>query len=313
MDNRLMGVSEIATFLHVSRQRADQIVRTKGFPDPVAELAAGRVWATDSVTEWVEGSGVRILHHTRKTVPGLPSGIPQQCYACGKRLEYVDRGEAGYSLECPDLTLDSLDDLGANREAARLNDVLAARHGWRPHQVTEWWNAPNAALGAESPTGVWLRGDRSIVRSLIEEARDKLINYPSLQEALRIARDDFPDERRELAARGPGHVMIGRVRNVDGRFELDSVRIIAEHEWKRAPHEYVVMRPDGLTCPVCGKAGTTGGEWRTSNALGVLGTGLDPADCAGCHDTLPTHGIAPRLFAPDGSSTAITRPTIDGD
>jgi hypothetical protein len=149
------------------------------------------------------------------------------------------------------------------------------------------------------------------VRSLIEEAKDKLVNYPSLQDALRVARDDFLEERKQLAARGPGYVMIGGVRNIDGRFELDSVRIIAEHEWERAPHEYVVMRPDGLTCPVCGKTGTTGGEWRTSNAVGAIVTGLDPATCASCHDTLTTHGIAPRLFAPDGSSTAIARPTVD--
>jgi hypothetical protein len=308
-----MGVSEIASFLGVSRQRADQIVRTKGFPDPLAELAAGRVWDGDSVKAWIEGGGARILHHTRKTVPGPPSGIPQHCYACGKRLEYVDRGQEGLSLECPDLTLDSLDDAGANREAARLNSVLEARHGWQSHQVNEWWNTPNPALGSESPTAVWLRGDRSIVRSLIEEAKDKFVNYPSLQEALRIARDDYRAERRQLAARGPGHVMIGRVRNIDGRFELDDVRVIAEHEWARAPHEYVVMRVEGLTCPVCGRTGTTGGEWRTSNAVGVLVTGLDPANCAGCHDTLTTHGIAPRLFAPDGSNVAIERPSTDLD
>jgi len=303
-----MGVSEIAAFLHVSRQRADQIVKTKGFPDPVAELGSGRVWMTDSVEKWVEINGGRLMHHTRKSATGLPPGIRQYCYACGKQLERVNQGEGDLALECPDLTLDSLDDLGANREAARLNEVLAARRGWRPHQVTEWWNTPNVALGGESPTGAWLRGDRSSVRSLIEEAKDKQLNYPSLQEALRIARDEFPDERRELAARGPGHVMIGRVRNIDGRFELDSVRVIREHEWERAPHEYVVMRPDGLTCPVCGKTGTTGGEWFTANAVGVIVTGLDPENCGGCHDTLTTHGIAPRLFAKDGSSTAIGRP-----
>lgn len=36
----------------VRRQRADQLTRTKGFPDPVAELASGRVWAKEDVVEW---------------------------------------------------------------------------------------------------------------------------------------------------------------------------------------------------------------------------------------------------------------------
>ena len=69
-----MGVTEIASFLRVSRQRADQIVRTKGFPDPVAELAAGRVWPTVAVAEWAKHEGDRLLHHTRKTVPGSRFG-----------------------------------------------------------------------------------------------------------------------------------------------------------------------------------------------------------------------------------------------
>lgn len=44
----------------------------------------------------------------------------------------------------------------------------------------------------------------------------------------------------------------------------------------------------------------------------IIMLGLDPANCAGCHDTMTTHGIAPRLFAPDGSSTAIERPCDAG-
>lgn len=312
MANHLMGVTEIAVFLKVSRQRADQIVRVPGFPQPVAELAASRIWETEAVKTWAEAGGERSLHHTRKSVPGVASGIPQHCYLCGKRLEYVGQPDGSRVLECPDLTLDSLDDLDAQREAVRLNGVLAARHGWQSPEITAWWNTPNPALAGESPTAVWLRGDRSIVRSLIEEALPKLVNYPSLQDALRVARDDYIAERKELARRGPGYVMIGRVRNVDGRFELDSVRVIAEHEWERAPHEFVVMRTQGLICPVCGRTGTKGGDWTSATAAGVLVTGLDPANCAGCHDTMTTHGVAPRLFAPDGSSTAIERPPDAG-
>jgi predicted DNA-binding transcriptional regulator AlpA len=47
-----MGVTEMADLLGLSRQRCDQLSRTKGFPDPVAELASGRVWNTEDVERW---------------------------------------------------------------------------------------------------------------------------------------------------------------------------------------------------------------------------------------------------------------------
>jgi hypothetical protein len=37
MSPKLAGVTEIAEMLGVSRQRADQLSRTRGFPDPVAK------------------------------------------------------------------------------------------------------------------------------------------------------------------------------------------------------------------------------------------------------------------------------------
>ena len=42
MTHHLVGVTEIAGLLQVSRQRADQLSRTKGFPDPEVELSGGR-------------------------------------------------------------------------------------------------------------------------------------------------------------------------------------------------------------------------------------------------------------------------------
>ncbi len=53
MSHHLVGVREIAELLLVSRQRADQLTRTKGFPDPVIELAAGRVWEKEAVLQSV--------------------------------------------------------------------------------------------------------------------------------------------------------------------------------------------------------------------------------------------------------------------
>lgn len=48
-----MGASEIAGRLKVSRQRVYQITSRKGFPDPLAHLAMGQVWATDEVERWI--------------------------------------------------------------------------------------------------------------------------------------------------------------------------------------------------------------------------------------------------------------------
>ena len=51
----LMGVSEIAKRLGVSRQRASQLTQEyEDFPEPVSELAQGRVWRSDDIEAWIE-------------------------------------------------------------------------------------------------------------------------------------------------------------------------------------------------------------------------------------------------------------------
>jgi len=40
--------------LGVSRQRVDQLASTTGFPAPVAELSAGRVWETRAIEGWIQ-------------------------------------------------------------------------------------------------------------------------------------------------------------------------------------------------------------------------------------------------------------------
>jgi cell division inhibitor SepF len=50
----IVGVAEIAGLLGVSRQRVHEILRTTaGFPEPAAELAAGRVWQRSDVEAWI--------------------------------------------------------------------------------------------------------------------------------------------------------------------------------------------------------------------------------------------------------------------
>jgi len=66
----LIGLKEIATLLGVSRQRALQIVRDRPeFPEPVATLAAGRVWRTEAVQTWVAEHPDRRPGRPRKQPP----------------------------------------------------------------------------------------------------------------------------------------------------------------------------------------------------------------------------------------------------
>ena len=55
----LVGVTEIGDLLGVSRQRADQLTRTEGFPEPVAVLSAGRIWRLLDVEAWARATGRR--------------------------------------------------------------------------------------------------------------------------------------------------------------------------------------------------------------------------------------------------------------
>ena len=69
--SHLVGLSEIATMLGVSRQRVGQLVRDyDDFPAPVAELASGRIWETAAVEAWANAHPVR--------PPGRPSADPAQ-------------------------------------------------------------------------------------------------------------------------------------------------------------------------------------------------------------------------------------------
>jgi predicted DNA-binding transcriptional regulator AlpA len=61
----LVGVHEIAQLLGVSRQRVDQIVHSDDtFPQPVAEIAAGRIWNRSEIERWLAERG-RITRENR--------------------------------------------------------------------------------------------------------------------------------------------------------------------------------------------------------------------------------------------------------
>jgi prophage regulatory protein len=52
--NQLMGVTEVATKLGISRQRVTQLADSPGFPQPVAVLASGRIWEAGDLDLWLQ-------------------------------------------------------------------------------------------------------------------------------------------------------------------------------------------------------------------------------------------------------------------
>ena len=48
----MVGPTEIAAMLGVSRGRANQLLARQGFPAPIATLSTGRVWSYDHVAAW---------------------------------------------------------------------------------------------------------------------------------------------------------------------------------------------------------------------------------------------------------------------
>jgi predicted DNA-binding transcriptional regulator AlpA len=54
----LLGVPEIAAMLRVTRQRVYQLMHTDStFPEPEAELGAGRIWNRTDVEAWARATG----------------------------------------------------------------------------------------------------------------------------------------------------------------------------------------------------------------------------------------------------------------
>ena len=50
----VVGVAEIAQLLNVSRQRVHELMRTDlTFPEPAAELSAGRIWERADIAGWM--------------------------------------------------------------------------------------------------------------------------------------------------------------------------------------------------------------------------------------------------------------------
>jgi predicted DNA-binding transcriptional regulator AlpA len=57
MPDHLMGVTEIANLLGISRQRVSQLARTETFPEPVARLSGGIIWERADIERWAREAG----------------------------------------------------------------------------------------------------------------------------------------------------------------------------------------------------------------------------------------------------------------
>lgn len=49
----VVGAYEIGEMLGVTRSRANQLSREKGFPNPVGKLRMGNVWRRSDIDSWI--------------------------------------------------------------------------------------------------------------------------------------------------------------------------------------------------------------------------------------------------------------------
>jgi predicted DNA-binding transcriptional regulator AlpA len=57
VSDRLVGLTEIAAQLGLSRQRVHQLSKIEDFPEPVARLSAGLIWEWADVERWARQTG----------------------------------------------------------------------------------------------------------------------------------------------------------------------------------------------------------------------------------------------------------------
>lgn len=69
----VVGLSEVASIIGVSRQRAAQLaVDHDDFPEPIGQLAAGRVWDRAAVEAWNDAHPDRRPGRPRQVKDGSP-------------------------------------------------------------------------------------------------------------------------------------------------------------------------------------------------------------------------------------------------
>ena len=75
MTHHLVGVTEIANMLGISRQRVNYLVQhDPTFPEPEVELTGGRVWATEAIERWARETGRIDRHHLQSEEDAMEAG-----------------------------------------------------------------------------------------------------------------------------------------------------------------------------------------------------------------------------------------------
>ncbi|MGH9048186.1 MAG: hypothetical protein ACRDY4_00475 [Acidimicrobiia bacterium] len=119
----LVGVSEIAAILGVSRQRTHALAHRDDFPEPVARLASGSVWTRPSITLFAE---------SWKRKPGRPSkeeadNLAARVLSQSGRLRRDHNVSEAVGPKDAELVTDLI--RSASNERLRF-DAIAAKLGW---------------------------------------------------------------------------------------------------------------------------------------------------------------------------------------
>ncbi len=106
MEDRLVGVAEVAQMLGISRQRVNQMVTSApDFPGPEAQLSAGRIWRVSLVKAWMDAHPDRSKRgsqdgEARSEVAELKISHKPRGVACGSGGEYSRGASGGIRLLC---------------------------------------------------------------------------------------------------------------------------------------------------------------------------------------------------------------------
>lgn len=121
----LAGAQEVAALLGLSTKRVHQLTGTGSFPDPVAELACGRIWLIEAVQTWKAetrpGDDLPIQVLVPPRDPAMPQADPWDADA----VRWLQATDVGATFR-PDELLGSLREQPAlvRRDPDRVEQAL---------------------------------------------------------------------------------------------------------------------------------------------------------------------------------------------
>ena len=276
-----MGVADIAEMLGLSRQRADQLTRTRGFPDPVERVAALDRRTVEQMSEQMEvrfagdvvtfGEALDALDDGAITLPAQPrlwrlEEVERWATANG-RMQAADRiaGQAR-SIRTPVHMVGTINKLvpGMLQELGREPTIeeVAQRVGLPIERVREILRMNKDIVSLEQPVGeeddfnlsglIEDRGavvpDDAATRSLVDAAVREALGHLSEREQdvvrLRFGLDDGKIRTLEEVGREFG-VTQERVRQIESK-------TLAKLRRPDAAHLLRDYLEEDRVCPICG-------------------------------------------------------------